>query len=149
MIPLRKFEEFLKKGIIKKQSSNKNISNDLISESERKFNSLKNILDKIGIDDENANDIIEYCYDILIKLIRAKMLLQGFSSSGVGAHEAEVSYLRNLGFLEEDVNLMNQLRYFRNGIMYYGKRFDKKNAEKILKFLRINYKKLMDLISKK
>ena len=49
--------------------------------------------------EENANDIIENCYNILIGLIRSKMLLQGFNSSGSWAHEAEISYLRELKFI--------------------------------------------------
>lgn len=103
------------------------------------------MLDKIGLNDENANDIIEDCYDILISLIRAKMLLSGFNSSGIGAHEAEVAYMKNLDFLDTEIRFMNELRYFRNGIMYYGKRFDKEYAEKVLNFL----KKIKEKLNKK
>ena len=129
------FEEFIKKGIVKKQSPDKLRAKDLIAEAERKSHSLKNILDKIGLNNENANDIMEYCYDIIINLARAKMLLGGFNASGIGAHEAEVSFLRKLNFSEIEVKFMNQLRYFRNGIMYYGKKFDKEYAQKVLDFL--------------
>ena len=47
----------------------------------------------MGIDDDNANSIVKDCYDIIMELIRAKLLLDGYSSSGQFAHEAEVSYL--------------------------------------------------------
>ena len=59
---------------------------------------------------------IEKMYDILIELIRAKMLKDGFKAHGEGAHEAEVSYMRKIGFNELDISFMNELRYFRNGI---------------------------------
>jgi len=129
------FKEYLDKGIIKKKNPDLSRAKDLFEEAERKFNSLNVIIEKIGLHDGNANDIIEYCYDIIINFIRSKMLSDGFGSFGQGAHEAEISYLRKLGFSEADVVVANQLRYFRNGIMYYGKRFDSEYAQKIIKFL--------------
>ena len=143
---LREFNRFLDERVVKKQVPDKSRSQDLFRDSERKFEYLKVILNKIGISELNTNDIIEDCYDILIRLIRAKMLLDGFSASGAGAHEAEVSYLRKLNFNEAELDFMNQLRYFRNGIMYYGKRFDKEYAEKVLRFLEKTYLKLKDIL---
>ena len=64
------------------------------------------------------------------------MLLKGYNASGFSAHKAEVSYMRLLKFNEKDVQFANQLRYFRNGIMYYGKRFDNEYAKKVLEFLK-------------
>ncbi|MFH1971873.1 MAG: hypothetical protein ABIJ18_00160 [archaeon] len=58
------------------------------------------------------------------------------------SHEAEVAYLRNLGFSEKKIEFMNQLRYFRNGIKYYGKEFDKEYAQKVIIFLDKAYAKL-------
>lgn len=139
---IKKFNEFLDEGIIKKQFPNKPRANDLTSEAERKHKSLKEILHKIGLNDENANDIIEYCYDIMINLIRAKMLLKGLSSSGQGAHEAEISYLKELNFSENDIYFADRLRYFRNGILYYGKRFNKEYADKVLSFMEKIKKRL-------
>ena len=135
MKPLKSFGDYLKQGIVKKQSPNRTRADDLIKEAKRKSNSLKEILNKIGLNNENANDIVEYCYDILINLIRANMFGKGFNSSGIGAHEAEISYLKELNFSETEVQFANQLRYFRNGIKYYGKIFDKEYAKKVLIFL--------------
>jgi len=144
---MKEFEEFVRKGIIKKQSANLSISRDLLEESERKYNSLKIILGKIGLKEENANDIVEYCYDILIGLVRAKLHLDGYKSSGGGAHEAEISYIIQLGFSETDARIMDELRYFRNGIKYYGKRFSVDYAKKIIDFLEKNYERLRRLIN--
>ncbi len=137
---LRDFDYFIKKKIVKVQSPDKSRSDNLLMESERKFKLLQKTIDKMGIDDENANDYIEDCYNILIFLIRAKMLENGYSSSGLGAHEAEVAYSKELGFNDSEVQLLNQLRYFRNGILYYGKRFDKEYAEKIVEFAKKKFK---------
>ena len=136
------FEEFIDDGIIKKVSVDKERAKSLILESERKMKSLNENIDKIGIKDDNANDYVEYCYDILMFLIRARLYSLGYSSRGQGAHEAEVSFARNMGFGETEVQFLNQLRYFRNGILYYGTRLDKEYAEKVLEFTKINYLKL-------
>ena len=101
---------------------------------------------KIKVEDENANDYVEDCYDILMNLVRAKLFLNGYSTGGLGAHEAEVSYLRVLGFSEEDVQFVNQMRYFRNGILYYGTRLDKEYAEKALKLTEKIYFKLKEIL---
>lgn len=140
---MKEFKEFIKIGIVKKQSPNKSRAKDLLEESNRKYKSLKLILDRIGLSDENANDIIEYCYDILISLIRSKLYLEGFKSSN---HEAEISYLAEIDFSETEVKIIDELRQFRNGIKYYGKKLNKDYAEKILNFLEKIQKRLKDLL---
>ena len=44
--------------------------------------------------------------------------------------------MKKIGFLDEDMYFMNELRHFRNGIKYYGKRFDKEYANKTIKFMK-------------
>jgi len=139
---IKDFREYLDEGIVLKVSVDKERSKNLILESERKYSILFQMIKNMGIDDDKANDYVEYCYNILIYLIRAKMLLDGFHSSGKGAHEAEVSYFRIMGFTNSDVNFLDQLRYFRNGILYYGKRFDKEYAQKVIDFTKEKYLKL-------
>jgi hypothetical protein len=142
MNPIKTFEEYLKLGIVKKQKVDKPRALDLIEESERKLEVLNDYIKKIGIDNKNANNIIEDIYSIIIGLVRSKMLLQGFNSSGSGAHEAEISFMKNLGFSEKEVDFANQLRFFRNRILYYGKRFNEEYAEKVVEFLKKIYPKL-------
>ena len=132
---MKKFNEFLIEGVVRKQYPDKQRAKDLIDMSNRKQKNLNRTIEKIGIDDENSNDIVEDCHDVILGLIRSKMLLNGFSASGQGTHEAEVSFLEELNFTEQEVEFVNKLRYFRNGIFYYGKRFDKEYAKKALDFL--------------
>lgn len=132
---LKTFDEFVKEGVIRKTTPDTERSKSLASEAERKMSSLKENAEKIGIKDENANDYVEHCYDIIMFLIRAKLHASGYSSSGQGAHEAEVSYMRLIGFEETDVEFMDTLRYFRNRILYYGKKLDAEYANKVLGFL--------------
>jgi len=136
MKSLKDFDEFLKNGVVKKQFPDKIRARDLVDQADKIYKAVIEIVDKIGINEFNSNIIIKESYDSIMALIRAKLFLSGFGSSGIGAHEAEVAYLRKLGFSEFDVQFVNQLRYFRNGIMYYGKKFDKEYAEKVFIFLK-------------
>ena len=132
---LKDFDYYIKKGIVRKRSADIERAESLRCESENICLSLIEYVENIGINPKNSNLIIRMAYDAIMELIRAQMLFDGFVSSGHGAHEAEVSYLRRFDFLESDVQFMDKLRYFRNGIIYYGKVFDKEYAEKVLEFL--------------
>ena len=63
---LRDFEEFVKKGIARRITADKERAKSLILESERKNASLNVNLEKVGVDEQNANDFVEYCYDLLM-----------------------------------------------------------------------------------
>ncbi len=148
MKPVQHFEEFIKNNIVKEQTPDRSRANFLINESELSYNLLNKKIDLLGISDQTANDLIKSCYDIIMQLIRAKMLLDGYNASGLGAHEAEVSYMRELGFEEKEVQFTNQLRYYRNGMLYYGKILDKEYAQEVIKFTKRLYKRLRALIEK-
>lgn len=142
MKAIKYFESFLEEGIVKKQSPDKSRAEFLIKESEKEHRALLESIKKIGINEDNANSYVKNCYDIIMELIRAKMLLEGYNASGYSAHEAEVSYLRNLGFNETDVQFLGQIRFFRNGMLYYGAILDKEYARKVFDFLKKVYPRL-------
>jgi hypothetical protein len=149
MRAVKLFEEFVKNGTVKTIRKDEQRAKSLVIEAERKSNSLKEKLEKIGIKNENANDYIEDCYDIIMLLVRSKMLLKGYNATGQGAHEAEVSYLKQLGFGESDVQFIDQLRYFRNGILYYGTILETEYAKKVVGFLNKIYPKLKEMCKTK
>ena len=146
MTPLRSFEDFIREGVVNKKRTDLSRANSLIEEAEKRFNFLKEMLTKIKVNDENANYYVENSYDIILELIRAKLLIDGFKTTGISAHEAEVSYLRNLGFTETETRFVNELRYFRNRIIYYGKSLDAEYARSVLTFLDQTYLKLKKLL---
>ncbi len=146
MKSIRKFEEFIAENIVRKQGINRSRVNFLVEESENSYNNLLEMLQKIKLKDTNANAFVKSCHDILMELIRAKMLIDGYNASGFGAHEAEVSYLRNLGFKEQEVQFADQMRFFRNGMLYYGTILDKEYAEKVIEFTKKNYLRLKEMI---
>ncbi len=140
------FEEYIKKGVVKKIKPNIERAKSLVKISERRIESLKEQTEKLKVKNENANDYIEYCYDTLMLLIRSKMLVDGYSASGMEAHKAEISYLRNLKFSEINIEFLDKLRFFRNGMLYYGTILDKEYAEKVIYFTKEIYNRLRRLI---
>ncbi len=142
MRPLKTFEEYIKRGTVRKRKKDISRASSLAEEAKNKKKFIDEAYKKIGIKDYNANSIIENSYDVIMCLLRSKMLLEGYHSSGEGAHEAEVAFMQKLRFTENDIRFMNQLRYFRNGILYYGKKFDAEYAEKIIDFLNKAFDKL-------
>ena len=142
MRPIKDFNEFISTGVVKKQSPDRSRAEFLIKEAELSFEGLNERVKQMGINDRNANSVLKDCYDILMESIRAKMLLKGYNAAGQGAHEAEVSYMKILGFSETEVQFADQLRYFRNGMIYYGTILDCEYAEKVVEFTRKIYPKL-------
>ena len=143
---IKKFDEFIRNNIVKKQSIDKSRAGFLIKESENSYNNLLEMIKKLRLNDVNANTYVKSCYDILMELIRAKMLLDGYNASGFGAHEAEIAYMRILDFDEKDMQFADQMRFFRNGIIYYGTSLDAEYANKVIEFTKKIYSKLKMMV---
>lgn len=135
-----------KKELLKSKAQINLRAEFLVKESEKNYSFLLQLLNKFEITDDNANSIIKPCYDILMEIIRAKMLLDGYNASGFEAHKAEVAYLKVLGFEEKEVKFADQMRYYRNGMLYYGTLLDKEYAEKVLEFTKRIYKQLKKIL---
>ena len=141
---MKRFEEFIENGTLKKQTPNKERSLSLISEAQGKKEFLAISIKNIPAQKMNANFMVDYCYDILMELIRAKMFADGFNAGN--SHEAEVSYLRILGFSESNVLFLNEMRYYRNGTKYYGTILNSDYAHKVLEFTNKIYPKLQEKV---
>ena len=139
MKAIKKFDDFIKERIVKVQKPDRSRAEFLVMEAEKSFAFLYEMIKKLPPDNMNANNYVKSCYDILMELIRARMLLEGYNASGKGAHEAEVAYLRKLKLKETDVQFADQMRFYRNGIMYYGTIMDKEYAEKVIAFTERMY----------
>ena len=141
---LKSFEEFVSIGIVKKQSPNRQRALSLIKEAEEKEKFLDVSLKKIPTEQMNTNFIVDYCYDIMMELIRAKMFIDGYNAGN--SHEAEVSYMEKLGFSNIEVRFMDEIRYYRNGTKYYGTIVEKEYAFKVLYFMEKMLPRLKKLI---
>ena len=67
MKAIRNFQEFVKERIVKKQSPDKSRSEFLIKEAANSYDNLLEKIQKIGVTDNNANDFIKSCYDIIME----------------------------------------------------------------------------------
>ena len=103
----KEFDYYLGKGVIRKITPDKSRAEFLLKESEVSLEGLMERVDIIGINEKNANSIIKDCYDIIMEMLRASLLLEGYFSSGSYSHEAEVSYLQKLGFPESEIFFLN------------------------------------------
>ncbi|MBU0761312.1 MAG: hypothetical protein KJ600_03820 [Nanoarchaeota archaeon] len=143
---MKRFDDFLESGIVKKRTPDKSRSGFLFGflfdESAKDYAFLLELVKKIPINESNVNIVVKQCYDVIMQMVRGQMLLQGYHARGAGAHEAEVSYLVNLGFSEKDVEFVDQIRYFRNGMLYYGTIVDLEYAKKVVEFLERVYDRL-------
>lgn len=145
MIPVRLFEYYLEKAIIRKVQPDIEKSKSLVEMAKNRKKVLEEVIKTQKITNLNSFLIIENSYDILMELIRSILIKKGFKASGEGAHVAEISYLKNLNFLDEEIQFMNELRNNRNQIKYYGKSFDFEYAKKVILFLP----KLYELLKEK
>ncbi len=132
---MKSFEDYLREGVAKRQSPSPSRSRALLLEAEDSYRIIRQFLAAMPLSDENANHVVKNAYDIIMELIRSKMADQGYTTSGQGAHEAEVAYLERLGLPALKREFADRLRYYRNGILYFGKSFDAEYARKVLAFL--------------
>ncbi len=143
------FSYYLKERIARKQSPNISRAEFLVKETQKSFIGLKNRVEKLTIDEFNANSVIKDIHDIIIEKIRAKMFLDGYTASGNFAHEAEVAYMKILGFSNFEISFVNELRQARNGINYYGKIYEKEYGQSCYNFLIQLNPKLDKLLKEK
>ena len=91
--------------------------------------------------------IVEEYYEIIKELITALMYIDGYKTL---SHMKLIEYLQeHYDIPKEDIRLIDNLRKFRIGIVYYGKKIQKdfliNYEEKIKKVISI----LFDLVEKK
>ena len=141
---MKDFKEFLKSGIVKRQTPNKERALSLITESTQKKSYLETTMKIIPKEKWNPNVIVDQCYDIIMELIRAKMFQNGYNAGN--SHEAEVSYMKIMGFSEAQTKYMDEIRYYRNGTKYYGTILNNEYMEGVIEFLNNVYPKLIQLI---
>jgi hypothetical protein len=143
---MKKFEEYIEKGKVKKVVPDLSRAKSIIEEAKNRKDFLRLMKTNIQLNDSTAIFFIENVYDLLIDLIRAKMFQDGYKAVGHGAHEIEIFYMNQLGFSEKQTMFMNSLRENRNKIKYYGQRFDAEYAKITLSFLEEMYGKLLGVI---
>ncbi|MBM3303515.1 MAG: hypothetical protein FJY76_00315, partial [Candidatus Aenigmarchaeota archaeon] len=71
---IRRFEEFLDSGAVKRQSPNRQRAFSIIEETGGKTRFLGVSMKSVPSKEMNPNFIVDSCYDIIIEMVRARML---------------------------------------------------------------------------
>ena len=118
---VKDFNFFLKKGDVKKQISDLNLAKSTFNSSLERFELAKTLSHKI-----KPKYILENAYDSMREAADSILYLDGYKSY---SHEASIVYLIKKEFNERDIIEFDRFRKIRNGIKYYGKDCDEKDAE--------------------
>ncbi len=122
---MKDFEFFLKKGDVKKQSPDKNLSNATFKDSLERLELAKNLLQKA-----KPKYILENAYEAMREAADSILYREGYKSF---SHEASIIYLIKKGFSEQDIIEFDRFRKIRNGIKYYGRDCDESDAGSAIK----------------
>jgi hypothetical protein len=108
---LLSFEEYISKGLVKKRRKNRRLAKSLLASALDRMNFAKSILK------DKPKYALELAYEAVIELIDALLALEGFKS---WSHEANIAFLRKIGFKEFEVRRVNLSRKKRHSSKYYG-----------------------------
>jgi hypothetical protein len=121
---VKEFEFFIRKGEVKRQTVDKNLSDACIKESKDRLKLIKDFLLK-----SQPKYILENSYEAMREAADSLLYLDGYKSY---SHEASIIYLLKKGFTTGDVIEFDRFRKIRNGIKYYGNDCDESDAKSAL-----------------
>jgi hypothetical protein len=133
-----RFEDFIKKGQVRKALPDKALARSLINTGKNDLS----FLESVKIEERSARKVMANYYDVLRSLLEAMTALDGFK---VYSHEAFTFYLKEKG---EAVFAVQFDRFckVRNKINYYGKTISveevidhKEQIKKMVKILQTKY----------
>lgn len=122
---VKEFEYFVKKGDVKRQKPDINLSKSTLKESIERLEFSKNLLNK-----EKSKYVLENAYESMRESADSLLYIDGFKSF---SHEASIVYLIKKGFSENDMMEFDRFRKIRNGIKYYGADCEESDAQLAIK----------------
>jgi len=123
---VKEFEFFLKKGEVKKQKPDKNLSEATFKDSMDRLKFSKSLSKNT-----KPKYVLENAYEAMREAADSVLYQEGFKSY---SHEASIIYLAGKGLEEKEIIEFNRFRKIRNGIKYYGKDCDESDAESAIRF---------------
>lgn len=122
---MKEFDFFLKKGDVKRQSPDRNLSRATFKDSLDRLELSKSLLKSF-----KPKYVLENAYEAMRGAADSLLYIEGFKSY---SHEASIAYLLGKGFSEQDISEFDRFRKIRNGIKYYGRDCDESDAESAIK----------------
>lgn len=136
---VKEFEFFLKKGDVKRQSPDKNLSKATFKESLERLQLAELLWNKV-----KAKYVLENAYESMREAADAILYQEGYKSY---SHEASIVYLLKKGFSDSEITELDRFRKIRNGIKYYGSDCEEEDANSALKLAKTitnKAKKILD-----
>lgn len=137
---VKDFEFFLRKGDVKKQSSDENLSKATFKDSLERLEFSKNLFRKA-----KPKYVLENAYEAMREAADSILYKDGFKSY---SHEASIVYLLKKGFNEQDIIEFDRFRKIRNGIKYYGSDCDESDAKAAINLAEEIINKIKKILNK-
>ena len=115
------FRYYLDKGSVRKDTKDINRAKSLSEIVKKRMETARKM---------EPNFKLEFAYESIIESIEAVMAVDGYKSY---SHEANIAYLRVLGFPESMVIEADNLRVKRHRSKYYGRKVSEEEGEKAIK----------------
>lgn len=123
------FKDFIKNGTVRKTTPNKLMVGSIIKNT---YDDLR-FLEGTKLIELSKRKLVSNYYDSLRSLLEAISLLEGYK---IYSHEAFTYFLRDI-FNEKVLSMkFNRFRKIRNGLNYYGKSIELKEAKEIIEDLK-------------
>jgi len=136
---LLSFEYYISKGLVKRRRKNRALAKSLLKSAIDRMKFSKSILKC------KPRYALEMAYEAVIELIDALLALKGYKS---WSHEANIAFLRKLGFAETEIKRLDLSRRRRHSSKYYGVFFSKEEAREEVNELEKAFKKLLREVRK-
>jgi len=104
-------------------------------------------LNQTQIKEYPSNSLVDY-YDIIHKLLDSFFLKNGWKFSGDSAHYELIQASKEVGLNDQEIQLVQQMREYRNRIQYEGFHIQREYIQSIQKDVEKIISRLMTLLNK-
>lgn len=125
---MKKVEDYLKEGRIKKVSKNLGKARSLLERSRKRMESLE----EREVGESHAFQALENAYESIRESIESLMAFEGYKSRD---HVATIAWAaENLELSESEVNKLHKFRKLRNASRYEAEKITQKQARETIEF---------------
>ena len=132
------FEDFIKRGLVRKASSDIELTKSLISESTKVLVAIK----ELRLNETTSTVLMRECYETLRQICEAIAVFKGYK---IYSHEAITSFLLETLNEREIADSFDRYRKIRNSINYYATSISVEEVKKAL----VEIPKLIEVLKKK
>lgn len=119
------WNEYLKKGIVKKSTPNFGLIKTLVGSAENRIK----VISQIKLNEESCSVIFTNFYESLREICEALTILKGYK---IYSHEALVLFMKKTLNEESIFYKFNKFRIMRNNLHYSGKKIDFNEGKKAI-----------------